>query len=109
MGIDYKYNTTYKVKAKQPLRWDFIITGWNGSGQNDDFLFIEYDGKQHFESVKLWGGEEALKKTQQYDKLKDDFCRDNNLLLLRIPYTQYENTESLIADFMRLHTNWGYE
>jgi hypothetical protein len=110
MGIDYDYDTPYKVKSEKALlRWDFIITGWNHSGLNDDPLFIEYDGKQHFEAIKSWGGVEKLQKTQEYDKIKDDFCNDNNLLLLRIPYTEYENIKTHIAVFMRSHTNWGIE
>jgi hypothetical protein len=115
MEIEYMYNTSHKVRSKKSLLcWDFIITDWDGRGENDDYLFIEYDGKQHFEPATFGGmskekAEEAFKKTQQYDKIKNDFCEENNLLLLRIPYTQYENVGALIADFMRTHTNWGFE
>ncbi len=34
-------------------------------------LAIEYDGKQHFEPVKWFGGEEQLKYTKKMDKLKN--------------------------------------
>lgn len=102
MKIDYQYNTTHEVKAIGLLRWDFIIKG-------DEPLFIEYDGIQHFEPVKYWGGQEGFEKQKKHDKLKDDYCNDNGYLLLRIPYTEYEHIEKLVVEFIRDNTNWGCE
>jgi CO dehydrogenase/acetyl-CoA synthase alpha subunit len=34
-------------------------------------LAIEYDGKQHFKPVKMFGGKKGLRLTQKRDKLKD--------------------------------------
>ena len=106
--IDYEYSTTHEVRSeKELLRWDFVING-------DEPLFIEYDGKQHFEPVKFGGisqekASEAFRKQKKYDKLKDDYCNDNGYLLLRIPYTEYENIEKLVVEFIRDNTNWGCE
>jgi len=100
-NIDYDYNETYKVKHKSYLRWDFIIE------INDEKAFIEYDGKQHFEPV-CFGGiseEEALiayDKCVLRDSLKNEFCEDHNLKLLRIPYYEKKNIEKLIKDFLKL-------
>ena len=103
MKIDYEYNSSYEVKSdKGLLRWDFILKG-------DEPLFIEYDGRQHFEPVEHWGGQKAFEQTKKYDKLKDDYCNDNGYLLLRIPYTEYKNIETLVVDFIQENTNWGYE
>ena len=108
MKIDYQYNSSHEVRSdKGLLRWDFIING-------DEPLFIEYDGKQHFEPVSFGGiskerAEKAFEKTKKYDTLKDDYCNDNGYLLLRIPYTEYEHTEKLVVEFIRDNTNWGYE
>ena len=102
MKIDYQYNTTHEVKATGLLRWDFIIKG-------DEPLFIEFDGRQHFEPVEYWGGQEGFEKQKKHDKLKDDYCNDNGYLLLRIPYTEYENIEKLVVEFIRDNTNWGCE
>ena len=49
-------------------------------------LAFEYDGKQHFESVNLFGGEKSLKKTIHLDSLKNELCINNNVKLIRIPY-----------------------
>ena len=83
------------------LQWDIFIE------HEGKLLFIEYDGRQHFKSVSNWGGEDALEGVQYRDKLKNDFCEEHGYPLLRIPYTEYENMEALVASFMREHINWG--
>ena len=40
-------------------------------------LAIEYDGKQHFKAVSLYGGEESLKITQARDKLKNKLISEH--------------------------------
>ncbi len=52
---------------------------------------IEYDGEQHFEAIELWGGEEQLKIQQERDERKNQWCKENNIRLIRIPYTEYDN------------------
>ena len=52
---------------------------------------IEYDGEQHFESIEFFGGEEKLKLQQERDERKNKWCKDNNISLIRIPYTEYNN------------------
>ena len=47
---------------------------------------IEYDGQQHYQPISLFGGEEGYKQTVYRDKLKDKYCKDHNLFLLRLPY-----------------------
>lgn len=54
---------------------------------------IEFDGEQHFRAVACWGGEEQLKLQQERDKRKDDWCKENNIRLVRIPYTEYDNID----------------
>ena len=55
---------------------------------------IEYDGIQHFEPVKLFGGKDEFKKTQIKDKIKTEYCIKNNIQLIRISYL--ENIEELL-------------
>ena len=52
---------------------------------------IEYDGEQHFESIDFFGGEEKLKLQQERDERKNKWCKENNIRLIRIPYTEYDN------------------
>lgn len=63
-----------------PLKFDFYLPKYN--------MCIEYDGKQHYEAVDYFGGEKALLETQKRDKIKNEYCIDNNIRLLRIRYDE---------------------
>ena len=65
-------------KDKRCLPFDFYLPEHN--------YCVEFDGKQHFESVKYWGGILNLEYRQRHDEIKDNFCIINNINLLRIKY-----------------------
>jgi uncharacterized C2H2 Zn-finger protein len=60
------------------LPFDFYLPNFN--------TVIEYNGRQHYESVDVFGGEESLKHQKNLDKLKKDFCSKNNINMIIIPY-----------------------
>jgi len=62
------------------LSFDFYIPEKN--------ICIEFDGIQHFQPVKYFGGEDEFKLTQLRDKIKNKYCKDNNIKLLRIKYNE---------------------
>lgn len=66
------------------LRFDFYIPSVN--------ILIEYDGIQHFEPIEYFGGEEHYIRQVANDKIKNQYCLDHNIQLIRIPYT-YSNEE----------------
>lgn len=67
------------------LFFDFYI--------NNKYL-IEYDGIQHFSYQETgWNNEENFIKTQERDKYKNQWCKENNIPLIRIPYTAYNQLE----------------
>lgn len=62
-------------------------------------MCIEYDGRQHFEPIDFFGGMETFKRTQLNDALKNKYCRENNIKLLRISYlTTYREIPSLLDE-----------
>lgn len=67
------------------LRFDFFLPETN--------TLIEYDGRQHFESVDIWGGEDALLKRKINDEIKNNYCIKNRIPLLRISYLEDVNTK----------------
>ena len=77
------------------LLFDFYLPKYN--------VCIEYDGEQHFKAIKFFGGNDALIKTQKRDKIKDEYCNKNNIHLLRIPYTKFDDIENIIIKFYKLH------
>jgi len=58
-------------------------------------LAIEHQGIQHYKAMGHWGGEEALIKNQERDKIKRDLCKKNGVYLCEIRYDQ-SVTESSI-------------
>lgn len=63
--------------TNRPVFFDFYI--------NNQYL-LEFDGIQHFQSGDNWNTEERFKKQKQYDEFKNQWCKDNNIPLIRIPY-----------------------
>ena len=64
------------------LRFDFAVLC-----NNNILGLIEYDGRQHFEEVEVFGGKEGFEKTKKRDGLKNAYCKQHSIPLLRIPYT----------------------
>lgn len=68
---------------------------------NNKLLLIEYDGIQHFEYNSFLHKNDInnFYLQQKNDELKNQFCKNNNIPLLRISYKQ-EITEELILNFI---------
>jgi hypothetical protein len=62
------------------LPFDFYLPNYN--------TCIEFDGKQHFEPIKYFGGEKEFKKLQKRDQIKNEYCKNNNIHLIRIKYNE---------------------
>lgn len=60
-----------------PLRFDFAIFN---SNQQLAYL-IEYNGFFHYNKNEFFG-EDRLEKQERYDKLKEEYCKENSILLL---------------------------
>ena len=58
-------------------RFDFWV--------NNSFL-VEFDGIQHYSSLGYWNGKQTLEETQKRDLFKNQWCKNNNIPLKRIPY-----------------------
>ncbi len=67
-------------KNQRKLPFDFYLPDYN--------TIIEFDGKQHFQSIKCFGGEKQLQKTKLNDTIKNQYCLDNNIQLIRIRYDE---------------------
>lgn len=65
-------------RDKQPLPFDFYLPVYN--------MAIEYNGIQHYKSIDYFGGEEVFKYTIKHDKIKENYCKENNIRLFIIPY-----------------------
>lgn len=100
-NIDFQ--TQYRIKEFNILSpFDFAIFK-----DNKLLGLIEYDGEQHFESIEFFGGEEKLKLQRERDERKNKWCEENNIRLIRIPYTEYDNLtlEYLLSFFPELSSS----
>lgn len=93
-----KYVPQYRFddcKDKRQLPFDFYLPELHKA--------IEFDGRQHYESVD-WAGkgdewaEEQLHIVQQHDAIKTQYCKDKNIPLLRIPY--FKDIEEELTKFL---------
>jgi hypothetical protein len=76
------------------LFFDFAIF----NAKEDVKLLIEFDGKQHFEPIRWFGGEENFKRQQIRDEIKNKYCKDNKIPLLRIPYWKQNNIGKILKE-----------
>lgn len=82
-GINYaREYTFFDLKDKKKLRFDFAIFDEN----NNLSHLIEFDGRQHNNDYTPWNSKETLAERQVRDKLKDEYCKEHNIRLIRIPY-----------------------
>jgi len=78
-NIKYEIQKTFKnCKYKQSLKFDFYLIDYN--------TCIEYDGEQHFIKYRFEKNEEKLKIRQLRDSIKNEFCLNNNISLIRINF-----------------------
>lgn len=77
-------------KTNYALRFDFYIPDYN--------MCIEYDGKQHYKPINYFGGIDGYKSRKYRDQLKNQYCKEHNIKLLRIPYTYntYDKIRNLL-------------
>jgi len=78
-------------RNKNQLPFDFYLPNIN--------LIIEYDGEQHFKPLNFFGGKEGLKNRKKLDIIKNNFCKNSGIGLLRIKYN--ENIENKIKNYLK--------
>lgn len=81
---------------KLPLIFDFYIPSMN--------LAIEYDGELHYIETTFYND---LEGQQRRDAIKTKYCEENDIILLRIPYWEKDNIESILSDWLFLNTDEG--
>ncbi len=81
----FKFENCINPLTSRQLSFDFYLTELN--------IIIEYDGIQHYKPIKIFGGEEAFKKQQINDLIKDQYCSMNNIKLIRISKNNIRSIE----------------
>ena len=67
-----------------PLRYDFFLPEFN--------VLIEFDGEQHFRYNSIfYKDKESFEEQQHRDLIKNNFAKENHIVLIRIPYTHLKD------------------
>ena len=85
-------------KDKGLLFFDFYLPDYN--------LCIEYDGEQHYnihydETINKSTAKEQFENRKRHDKIKDNYCIEKGINMLRIPYWEENNLEEIILNKIR--------
>ena len=97
-NIEFEEQKRFKdCKDKQTLPFDFYVPKYK--------LCIEFDGLQHFKKIK-WNknmsdeqSELNFNYIQSHDQIKTEYCKSNNINLLRIRYD--ENVEEKLMKYFQ--------
>jgi len=84
---EYKFNDCKNIL---PLPFDFYLPDLN--------TIIEYDGEQHFKAYRYFGGKEAFEKTKKRDFIKNKYCENNNINLIRLSYKEINNIKTILKE-----------
>lgn len=83
-------------KHKYELPFDFYLPDHN--------ICIEYDGEFHYNLSKFRDNEIKLSNMQRNDKIKDKYCKDNNIYLIRIPYWNFDKIDDILKQELKTIT-----
>lgn len=85
-NIEYITQYTFEdCKDISYLPFDFYLPKYN--------VCIEYDGEQH---TRPAFGEKSFVKTILHDGMKNNYCKWNNINLIRIPHTDFNKIEIIL-------------
>ena len=99
--LDINYFSQWKFgdcKNINELSYDFYLPDFK--------IAIEYDGKYHHE-IKYYKNktrEECKKEFELIkfrDSIKNKYCIENKIKLIRIPYWEFNNIEKILFDYLK--------
>lgn len=89
----YKTKDCRKINV---LPFDFAL--FNDEGKTEVKCLIEYDGRHHYKESSRFGGISHLADVKTNDSIKNQYCLDNSIPLIRIPYWEFKNIEPILTD-----------
>ena len=100
-NIQFEEQKTFNdCRISRLLKFDFYLSEHN--------LCIEYDGQQHFKPFS-WSNDKSretkeknLKLVQLRDSIKNQYCLENNIKLLRIPYFKFKNIDKILEGYFNV-------
>jgi hypothetical protein len=88
----YKLDYTRRYQVSE-IEFDFYLTS--------NRTCIEFDGRHHFEPIDEFGGLETLNKIREIDRIKENYCEDKYINLIRIKYDQFDDIYQILWSNLR--------
>lgn len=106
---NFCYIPQYSFKdcvRKQLLAFDFAVFL-----KGNLICLIEYDGRHHFQPVNFGGITDKVAKDKfevqlEIDSIKNKYCKDNNINLIRIPYWYIHKIPKKLDEELRKYIAW---
>ena len=98
-ALSISYDREYRFSdciEKRPLPFDVAVFNSDKSLAG----LIEFDGEQHFKAVDYWGGQKNLELVQRHDAIKNNYCEEHNIPLLRIHFSKIKEVESIVKEYL---------
>lgn len=98
LGINFDYEYKFDdLRDHTYLYFDFYLFDYN--------MCIEFDGEQHFNDhyFKTINPEddESFETLKKHDQMKDDYCKNKGIELLRIPYWKQNHIREIIDEKLK--------
>jgi very-short-patch-repair endonuclease len=92
-NIEYEEDFSFDdCRDKGLLTFDFYIVELN--------LLIELDGQHHFKEIVFDNKKSDLMRIKKHDEIKNNYCRNNNINLLRISHSEKYNIKEHLINFI---------
>lgn len=97
----YKEQETYKGLFFKSKKNELISDGTVYDKSGNLLFVIEYDGIQHYEYRPFFHKtEDDFEEQKVKDYLKDEYCKNKNIYLLRVPYWEYNNINKVLDNYI---------
>lgn len=83
------HNRIIRLSNKKRLYIDYFF---NINGVD---YAVEYNGEQHYQPVEFFGGLKGYKEAIKRDKIKEEWCKNNKVRLIKIDGRYYKDYDSI--------------
>lgn len=96
------YETQYTLSGFSNLKYGAYRFDFGVLNKESDLLcLIEYDGEGHYHPIDFAGkgkewADDQFRQYKERDRIKTEYCRNNKIPLIRIPYWDFSIIESIL-------------
>lgn len=85
-----------ECQDKVALRFDFVVFNRDKTIK----MLIEFDGRQHYEPIEGWGGFQSYLDIRRRDLIKQQYCRNNGIRLVRVRYCEFDEINKMLKTLL---------